>query len=128
MKKAKVTFTQCIQFSQEAGSNDEHMVSRIYFTLEIGKERYQNLYTDIKQTVGSDFQTGAIEVSPPKGYEGPFSYAAFREGAERYYRSSFGAQGTGFNFGSGGKISMRNNVVIKEMVIEFEISSSHSPW
>jgi hypothetical protein len=29
MAKVKITFQKCIQDSQEYGSNDEHMVSRI---------------------------------------------------------------------------------------------------
>jgi len=40
MSKAKVIFHQCIQDSQEYGSDDEHMVSRIFFILEIGEERF----------------------------------------------------------------------------------------
>jgi len=40
VSKAKVIFHQCIQDSQEYGSDDEHMVSRIFFILEIGEERF----------------------------------------------------------------------------------------
>jgi hypothetical protein len=35
--KAKVTFRKLIQDSQEYGSNDEHLVSRVFFDLEIGE-------------------------------------------------------------------------------------------
>ena len=34
MKKARVTFRKCIQDSQEYGSNNEYMVSRVFFDLE----------------------------------------------------------------------------------------------
>ena len=34
MAKVKITFHKCIQDSQEYGSNDEHMVSRIFFSIE----------------------------------------------------------------------------------------------
>ena len=34
-KNARVTFYKCIQDSQDYGSDDEHMVSRIFFFLEI---------------------------------------------------------------------------------------------
>jgi hypothetical protein len=85
VSKAKVIFHQCIQDSQEYGSDDEHMVSRIFFILEIGEERFEGLYANIKQTVGSDYDTAPIEVSQPYGYEGAFNHQAFHDCAEKYY-------------------------------------------
>jgi len=67
MTKARVIFNKCIQDSQDYGSNDEHMVSRVFFTLEVGDRRYDGLYVDVKQTVGSSYEDGPIEVSSPKG-------------------------------------------------------------
>src|SRR4029077_11625065 len=63
--QAKVTFRKLIQDSQEYGSNDEHIVSREFFDLEIGGKRHSDLYVDIKQPVGSDFETAPLEVGPP---------------------------------------------------------------
>lgn len=122
MSKAKVIFCQCNQDSQEYGSDDEYMVSRIFFTLEIGEERFEGLYADIKQTVGSDYDTAPIEVSQPHGYEGAFNHQAFRDCAEKYYRSCVGSEATGIEIGEGARIRMYNNVFKKEMVFEFEIS------
>jgi hypothetical protein len=122
MSKAKVIFYQCNQDSQEYGSDDEYMVSRIFFTLEIGEERFEGLCADIKQTAGSDYDTAPIEVSQPHGYEGAFNHHAFRDCAEKYYRSCVGSETTGIEIEEGVRIRMYNNVFKKEMVCEFEIS------
>jgi hypothetical protein len=39
MPEVVVRFTKCQQNSQEAGSDDEHMVSRLFFSIEVdGKQ------------------------------------------------------------------------------------------
>lgn len=123
MSKAKITFHQCIQDSQEYGSDDEEMVSRVFFTLEIGEDKFEELYADLKQTVGADYDTGPIEVGPPQGYDGPFNHQAFRDFAEKYYRSLVGSQARGIRIGKGASnIRMYGNIFNVEMVCEFEIS------
>jgi len=123
MSKAKIIFYKCIQDSQDYGSDDKHMVSRVFFNLEIGEETFEGLYANIKQTVGSDYDTAPLEVSAPHGYEGAFNHHAFRDCAEKFYRSCIGSEATGIRIGKGAHgIRMRNNVIGKEMVCEFEIS------
>jgi len=46
---------KCLQDAQDLGRNDEFMVSRVYFSLEVDGIIYNDLYADVKQTVGSDF-------------------------------------------------------------------------
>ena len=123
MKKCKVIFRKCIQDSQDYGSDDEHMVSRVFFDLEIDGEIFKDLFADLKQTVGSDIETGIIEVGPPKGYGGSFNYIAFRDAAEKYYRSLVGSQGRGVRIKGSSNIRMRNNTFIQEMRFEFELDS-----
>lgn len=72
--RATLTFTGCIQDSQEYGSNDEYMVSRVLFDLTVETNAHPRLYVDIKQVVGSNYESGAIEVGRPVGYSGPFNY------------------------------------------------------
>jgi hypothetical protein len=126
--KTKVTFNKCIQDSQDYGSNDEHMVSRMFFDLEIGGKRYPGLYVDIKQSVGGDFEKTPLEVGTLQGYNGPLNYTAFREEAEAYYRGCFGSQGSGIRIAGGSNIRMRNNIVIKSKVVEFETDTATSGW
>jgi hypothetical protein len=124
---AKIRFYKCIQDSQDYGSNDEHMVSRLFFTFEFSAKTFE-LHADIKQTVGSNYETSPIEVGTPEGYRGPFNYEAFRNGAEKYYRSLVGSTATGIRIQGGSNIRMRNNTFMKEMTVECEVSEKTPAW
>ena len=118
---AKVTFMRCIQDSQDYGSDDEHMVSRVFFDLKVGGKVYPGLHADLKQVVGSSYETGDIEVGRPEGYRGPFNHMAFRDAAERYFRSLVGSTASGIRIQGGGKIRMRNNTFMMARVENCEI-------
>lgn len=128
MKKAKVTFKKCIQDSQEYGSNDEHMVSRVFFDLEIDGKRYENLYANIKQVVGGDFEKDPLEIGIPENYKGPLNYQAFRDAVEDYYRSLVGSKGHGIHIEGGSNIRMYDNRFIITKVVEFEIRENDAGW
>jgi len=141
MAKVKVIFHECIQDSQEYGSNDEHMVSRVFFSIEVSKvennetkvERYDNLYADLKQVVGGEFEKSPIEVSLPyyssgERYSGPMNYEEFRKGAENYFRKLVGSTGYGIHIGGGRNIRMYNNRFIQEYSVEFEAADTRSAW
>ncbi|MEX2162638.1 MAG: hypothetical protein WD823_00125, partial [Sulfuricaulis sp.] len=85
---------------------------------------HRGLHADIKQPVGSSYETAPLEVSKPANYKGPFNYAAFRDAAEAYYRGLVGSQGGGIRVGGGRNIRMRNNRFAKESVSEFDVDSS----
>ena len=127
--RATVTFTRCVQDSQEYGSDNEHMVSRVFFDLDVDGRPSAGLWVDLKQVVGSDFETGPIEVGKPHGYCGPFNYLAFRDAAERYYRSLVGSTGSGIHLQGGAKVRMQNNVFVMGMVVTFEVDpASTGGW
>ncbi len=128
MAKAKVIFQKLIQDSQDYGSDDQHMVSRAFFTVNIEGNVTEDAYVDIKQPVGSDFETTPLEVSKPVGYNGPFNYEAFRQATEGYYRSLVGSQGSGIHISGGGNIRMQNNTFIQQAVAEFEVSKESPAW
>lgn len=129
MAKAIVSFRELIQDSQEYGSDDEHMVSRVFFDLQIGEAKHEGLYANIKQSVGGSFESSPLEVSLPGNYTGPFNSEKFSEAAEKYYRSLVGSQGSGIRIGEGvSNIRMRNNRYGKNMVFEFDISPSGAGW
>ena len=86
MLKGKLVFTRVIQDSQDYGSDDEHMVSRVFFDLEVGGDVRRGLYADVKQTVGTSYETAPLEVSFPQGYKGPLDCGVFRSHVETYYR------------------------------------------
>jgi len=131
MPTARVVFDKCIQDSQNYGNDEEHMVSRIFFTIEVEGRRYEGLHVDVKQTVGSSYKSGPIEVGAPKGagYKGPFNHEAFRAAVEKYYRSLVGSTGKGISInGSAKNIRMRNNTFQKEAIEEFEVSGPDVSW
>ena len=52
MAIATITIHKLIQDSQDYGSNDDHMVSRVFFDVEVEGKKYSDLYADIKQPIG----------------------------------------------------------------------------
>ena len=131
MPQARLIFEKCIQDSQDYGSDDEHMVSRKFFALEVEGKRYDGLHADVKQTVGSSYEDGPIEISSPRGasYKGPFNYEAFRVAIEKYYRSLVGSSATGIRIGGAAhNIRTRNNIFQRREFTEFEVSGGDIAW
>ncbi len=129
MAKVKVTFLKMIQDSQDYGSNDEHMVSRVFFSMEVDGKKYDGLQVDIKQAVGSSFETGPIEVGPPRGgYRGPFNHQEFRNAVEKYYRSLIGSQGRGIRIEGATNVRMRGNRFEQDMTAEFGAVGADVAW
>lgn len=128
MAKVKITFQKCIQDSQEYGSNDEHMVSRVFFNIEVDGENKGEFSADVKQTVGGDYETTPLEVGIPKDYKGPLSYQPFRQAVEDYYRSQVGSSGRGIHIEGGSNIRMYNNTFIATKIIEFQAEGSDLGW
>jgi hypothetical protein len=129
MTTALVTLTDVIQDSQDLGSNDDHMVSRLFFNLTIGDQHYPGLHVDVKQTVGSSFETAALEVSHPVGYRGPMNHEALRTIVEDYYRSQIGGAGSAIHIGPGvSNLRMQNNRVRCLVEVKFEVSTEGSTW
>lgn len=126
--KAKVTFKQILQDDQQLGSGEQWMVSRIFFDLEIDGRKIPGLYVDIKQTVGSPFETAPLEVGSPHEYAGPRNHAEFRKEAENIYRWSFGPEGRMIHVSGGGQFRMQGNIVGLKKTIEFEVSGSMNGW
>lgn len=127
MIKGKLAFSRILQVSQELGSNDEHMVSRVFFDLLVGQEAHRDLYADIKQTVGTSYETAPLEVSFPQGFRGRLSYDQFRRHVEAYYRRAIGSTGMGIHVSGGASITMRNNNFAFPMVVDIEVDENTEP-
>jgi hypothetical protein len=128
MPNAIMTLTEIVQDSQDYGSDDEHMVSRVFFDLEIEDHHYPGLHVDVKQTVGSSFETAPLEVSAPAEYHGPMNHDALRQAVEGYYRSQIGGAGRGIRLGAGNKARMRNNRVHARVQVQFEVPQGDAAW
>jgi hypothetical protein len=98
-----------------------------FFALRIGDKEF-NLSADIKQAIGSDFEKGSIEISRPKGYDGPFNYGCFRTAAEEYYRSLVGSNARVINIQGGAPVKIKNSIIIQEMSFECDMDEGSAGW
>jgi hypothetical protein len=128
--KCQISFTHCIQDSQDYGTDSEHMVAKVFFDLTIDGRTYRQLFTTVKQLVGADYKTGEIEVGPPIGYKGPFDHVAFRNAVDLYYRKLVGESGQMIRLAPGAKnVRMRNNTLVIADTAEFDVdTSSGGSW
>ena len=130
MARVTVHFTRCVQDSQEFGSTNEHMVSRVFFTIESKGKRMDGCYVDLKQTAGADYLIGPIEVAPPrtsdgKQYRGPWNHNEFRKEATAYYRTCVS---TLISADPGAKVRMYDNVIAIPRKITFESEGPAGTW
>jgi len=128
MPNAIMTLTEIVQDSQDYGSDDEHMVSRVFFDLDIEDHIYPGLHVDVKQTVGSSFETAPLEVSAPVGYRGPMNHDALRQAVEGYYRSHIGGGGRFIHLAGSSNIRMQGNHVHSRVQVQFEVPQGDAGW
>ena len=124
MDVAKVTFRKIIQDVQDHESidpNQNHMVSKIEFAVEIDGTKYNNCYVQVRQPFGTDYSTEPLEVGPPNGYRGRWNHQAFSEQCESYYRQIFITSGSVISLQGVQGVRMRNNTVIVPKTVEFAI-------
>jgi hypothetical protein len=127
MPTATVHFKELIQDSQDYGSDDEHMVSRVFFDLQVDDKKYPGAHANLKQAVGAT-ASDQIEVSPPAGYSGPFDHQKFQAEVEKYFRSLLGSSGSSIKRSPGAKgIRMRNCRHRKAVSVSFEVAKLHPP-
>lgn len=94
MKTAKLTFHRLVNGPQEYGSDDEHLTSKVFFSMELDGKAL-NLHAYAKQAVGSNFERDSFEVSKPQGYDGPFNHEQFQKAVEQYMRMWVGRSSRG---------------------------------
>jgi hypothetical protein len=125
---AKLLFHKCVQDSQDYGSDNEHMVSRVFFSLVVPDKRYDDLYADVKQSVGANFESDYLEVSRPKEQKPPLPFEAFRSSVETYYRKLVGSSASGIRIQGGSNIRMRNNTFNIPMEANITIDIESGGW
>jgi hypothetical protein len=127
MAIARVHFTHLIVDSLQYGSDDDHMVSRAFFDLDIGGTLHQGLHCDIKQVVGSSFESEPPEVSPPIGFMGPFNFEAFRGAVAEYYTTLVGSQGSALRLG-GSNNRIHDGRIGVSRDVEFSVDGRGAGW
>lgn len=126
--RVEVTLTRCVQDSHEYGSNDEHMVSRVF--LQIGRPggQVQDTFADVKQTVGASYDAGPLEVGRPQAYKGPLDYARFQEEVGAYYRSLVGSTASAIKLAPGSTARMQGNVFNKRHAFLMDVEEGGGGW
>lgn len=92
MTRVTLHFREMLQDSQELG-DDEHMVSRIYFSIVAGERAWSDLQAIVRQTVGASYATDPLEVELPTEYDGPIHHQRFRDCVEAAYRRAVSVSG-----------------------------------
>lgn len=121
-----INFRGCLQNSQVLGSDNEHMVSKLF--LSINGESYECI---VRQPHGSNnsFEEDPIEVETPDKLKGKINYGAFRQVAEHYYRSLIGSSGSGIRIGGGSRnIVMKDNSIMQPWSVEIPDLEKGGGW
>ena len=116
MTIATLTFQKLIQEAQDVSSTESkqnHVVSRVFFRLDLNDEHYADMSVILRQPFGTDYAKESIEVEKPFGsYAGNWNHNAFRKIAEDYYRSAIGSQSRAMRIGPGSEnVRMRGNTI-----------------
>ncbi len=128
MSQVAVKIYKCIQDSQEYGSNDEHMVSRVFCRISVDGQPEREFYADIKQAVGSGYNVNSVEVTPPHDYQGPYNHEAFSEGVRTYFSRLVNSSGAAISLGNSTNVRMRHNTFNVPYQFAFEADNKPSGW
>ena len=112
MAIATVTFRRCLVNVPEAGSDEEHVGSRVFFDLKIDEQEFVDVYADVRADRKGD---APLFVTPPQGYDGPLHRKLFQGLVEFYYRQTAGGGADGLG------LRLRDWTIEQEMVVQFEV-------
>ena len=87
MTVATMTFRRCILNAAEAGSDEWHVGSRVFFDLKIEGREFVDVYADVRAEGEGD---ASLSVTPPRGYDGPLNLQVFQGLVEFYFRQAAG--------------------------------------
>lgn len=128
MPLVRVAVKKCIQDSQEYGSNDEEMISRVFFSIYVDGVLKGEYHADIKQIVGSTYSSDNIEVTRPQNYAGPFNHELFSDKIAGYFSKLVNSSGSMISLGGAKNIRMINNTFIMPYEFQFEAEQTGASW
>ncbi|MFQ5530354.1 MAG: hypothetical protein ACE5FP_08400 [Gemmatimonadota bacterium] len=123
MPTLRVNFASCIHDSEDYGSDDRRIVSRVFLSIWCEGLRYSECYADIAHPVGGDLKTDPLEITLPQGYDGPISAEGFRRAAGQYYRSLVGRELSATRAGES-DIRLRDHTFLLPRSFEFPLGCS----
>lgn len=131
MKEAVITFYKTIVDSQEYGSDNDHIISRVFFIINVRDVKTQ-MHVDVKQPFGESFSyaKNPVEVGNPFKGEPPVDYMKFRDAVEDYYRSIFSVDGSSAVISSTGLGNVRilDSTFETRKQVKLKITSNNPAW
>lgn len=124
--QATIKISHCIQDFQKVGTSadDSVMSSRIFFEIHRNGDVFPNLFVEVAQPYGIDYESEPLEVGAIMGdFDGPFNFVDFTDGIESYYRGLVGGSGRGIRLAPGSSnVRMTNNTfgVPREFVVNID--------
>ena len=112
MAVATMTFRRCLLNASEAGGDEGHVGSRVFFDLKIEGREFVDVYADVRADREGD---APLSVTPPRGYDGPLNLQVFQGLIEFYYRQAAGGGPDGLG------LRLRDWAIEQEMVVQFEV-------
>jgi len=126
MRRAVLELKSLHRDAAELGSDEDVVVSRVFFHLRVSGEAPRRLTADVRQIAREAHPGAPLEVGRPIDYRGPFNYAAFRRCVEAYYRRLVG--GPVADSPHGDSRRTRDHVIGAPMNFSFEIPDDPSVW
>ena len=88
MQNINIYSNKCVHDSQEFGSNNSHIISRVYFNLQVDDKGFSDLSVDISHQSSDLFNATNLKI---ENYCGPqdlssFDYEVLNDSIEYYYR------------------------------------------
>jgi len=120
MPSYKVTFRGCLQDLDESDRNDDYVLSRVFFTLEVDGDVVGDFSAEVKQVVGGEAERGDIEVSLPSGYGGQLDTQKFSDAVRDYFHGLIEHHARAVRIAGVGYLRTRNKRFDNERVFEFE--------
>jgi hypothetical protein len=117
-------FSQLIQDSQAYGSDDEHMVSRVFLDV-VFAGKTTSCHADVRLAAGGDYLTDPLEVGPPAEYRGPIDSAKFSDAVIEYVRRTVGPAAREIRLAPAIRgIRMRNNSFRSPWEVSFAVTEA----
>jgi hypothetical protein len=126
MPIATMAFRRCVVNSSEYGSDEAHVVSRIFFDLQLEHAAFANVSVDVRQLVREGVEPQPLLISHPQGYDGPLNVQVFHGLVEFYYRQAVGEKWGMFG-NTGIRMRLEDWVIEYEMLVQFEVPNEENP-
>ncbi|GAA4888825.1 hypothetical protein GCM10023311_10980 [Flaviramulus aquimarinus] len=126
MNKIRINYCSARINSQVFGSNNEHMISIVYFTID--GVSYESV---LRQPFGGkdfSFEKDPIEVEVPEELKKNLNYEQFREVTEQYFRKLVGANALLFRISGGSNIQVTNSFLELNHSTEIDKSGLPGAW